>query len=85
MIRYQNHALGKVAFESPVRCLPHLSSHTFVTADPDLGGCPPVRHGGCDDAKVLLGHGHPGVEEVFAVEVQGQANVLGNGDTETGC
>jgi hypothetical protein len=32
---------------------------------------------------VLLGHGHPRVEEIFAVEVQREANILCDGDAGT--
>jgi len=39
-----------------------------------------VGHGGGYDAEVLLCHGHPGVEEVFGVEVEGGADGLGYED-----
>jgi hypothetical protein len=69
VVGYQNHALGEVALYAPVFCLAQLASHARIAADPHLDGRPPVCHGGDDDAEVLLGHGHPGVEEVFAVVV----------------
>lgn len=61
-------------------CLPHLSSDALVAADSDLDGCPPICHGGADDAEMLLAHGHPGIEQVLAVQVQRRADELRDSD-----
>lgn len=84
VVRDVDNALWKVAFESAILCLPHLSSDALVSADSDLDGCPPICHGGADDAEVLLAHGHPGIEQVLAVEVQRRADELRDSDTRRG-
>jgi hypothetical protein len=84
VVRDVNNTLWKVAFESTILSLPHLSSDALVSADPDLDGCPPICHGGADDAEMLLAHGHPGIEQVLAVEVQRRADELGDSDAGRG-
>jgi hypothetical protein len=59
----------------------HSSSDALVSTDSHLDRRPPVGHGGADDAEMLLGHGHPCVEEVLGEEVKWRANELGDGDT----
>jgi hypothetical protein len=85
VVRDKHQTLGKVALEPAVGSLSQLSSHAFVSTDSHLDGCPPVRHGGAQHAKMLLGHGHPGIEPVPAVKVQGRADDLGDGDADAGC
>lgn len=80
----QDEALGEQALEPPVFGLLQLASDGLVPADPDLDGGPPVGHGGDEDTKLLLGHGHPCVEVVLAVEVERRADGLGDGDAEGG-
>lgn len=84
MVRNQHDALWKVALEPSILCLPELSANTLIPAHSHPDGSPPVCHGGCDDAKVLFGHGHPSVEEVLAVEIERSADPLGDADTEAG-
>lgn len=69
VVRDEYHALWEVALESAILGLPHLSSDALVSADSHLDRRPPVCHGGADDAEVLFCHGHPCIEEIFAVEV----------------
>jgi hypothetical protein len=85
VVGYKYYALGKVGLESAVLCLSELSSHALVSTDPHLDWRPPVGHGRAYDAKVLLGHGHPCVEEVLAVKVQRRAYELRDRDAKTRC
>jgi hypothetical protein len=85
MVRHLHHSLRKVAFQSPIFCLPQLSPHTRVSTDPHLNRGPPVCHGHVDYAEVLFRHGHPCIEEILAIEVERRANELGDGDTEAKC
>jgi hypothetical protein len=78
MVGDEDHALWKVTFESSVFCLFELSSHALIPTDAHLDWRPPVGHGGGNDAKVLLGHSHPGIEKILAVEVERRADKLGN-------
>jgi hypothetical protein len=81
MVRNQHHALRKIALQPPVLGFPELSPHTLVPTDYHLHRRPPVGHGGDDQAKLLLGQGHPCVEVVLVVPVQRYSNVLSDGDT----
>jgi len=83
VVRDEYQPFWKVAFEQAILLLPHLPSYALVSTDAHRDGRPPVRHGSDGHAKVLLGHGHPRVEEVLAIEVKRQADVLGDGDAET--
>jgi hypothetical protein len=85
VIRHKDDALGEVGLEAPVFCLAELTAHALVAAHAHGDGRPPVGHGCTNDAEVLLGHGHPGVEEVFAVEVERGAEELRDGDAEMCC
>jgi hypothetical protein len=76
----QDEPLREVGFYAAVCCLAHLAAHAGVAADAHLHGRPPVCHGRDNDAEVLLRHGHPGVEEVFAVVVEGCPDGLGYED-----
>lgn len=71
MVCNQHQTLREMALEPAVLCLLQLSSDALVPAHSYLDGGPPVGHGGDEDAKLLLRHGHPCVEIVLAVEVEG--------------
>jgi hypothetical protein len=85
VVRHKDDALREVGLEASVFCLAELPAHALVAAHAHSDGRPPPGHGCADDTKVLLGHGHPGVEEVFAVEVKWGAEELRNGDAEMCC
>ena len=84
MVRNQHHSLRKVELQPAVLGLLQLPTHTLVPADSYLHGGPPVGHGHGHYTKMLLRHGHPGVEEISAVKVQGCAYALRDSDTAAG-
>lgn len=84
MVSNEHHTLWKVALQASIFRLSQLAPHTLVATDSHLDRRPPVRHGGAEHAELLLGQGHPRVEQVLAVEVQRRAYDLGDGDAEAG-
>lgn len=69
MIRNQDHPLREITFQSPILGHLQLPSYTLISTNYHLDRRPPVRHGGDGQAKLLLRHGHPGVEVVLIVPV----------------
>jgi hypothetical protein len=70
VVRNQDHALREIALQPSVLRLAQLAAHALVAANAHGDGRPPVRHGGHDEAELLLRHGHPGVEPVLVIPVQ---------------
>lgn len=92
MIRHQDSAIAKVQRDDPTRILLQQSCYALISADPNDCWTPPVGHGGDEDAKELLGHGHPGVEPVpvdpvqrYAEELSAVHNEAGDGEIDAEC
>ena len=80
MIRNHNHPFWKLRLEPPILSHDELIRDLGVAADDDLDGAEPLHDRVADVAKLLLCQGHPGVEVVFADEVEGQAEDLNGVD-----